>query len=408
MNSRERVRIAINHQEPDRVPVDFGGTKVTGLHEGLYCDIVRHLGLDLLPAKVYEQFLMVARPDPMVLKWLGSDVMEVENFIETFGLENKDWRFFTTATGNQVLMPGGHDPVYKDGFYYLYDSEGTPIAYRSESDLYYERCCSTEMSAEITFADPKEWHDSIPLFKDEHLKIIAKRAKVLHDYTDYSLSGGFLRGALGTSGIFAGHTICDWLCLLLTEPEYCGEILQATAERAVENLTMYLQAVGDYIDTILVSGTDFGTQRCELFNPDIFKELHAPNYKMINDYVHEHSHAKVMFHSCGSNYNILGHMIDAGVDIFNPVHTNTDNMEPWRLKKEFGDRLVFWGGGVETQGVLINGTPEEVKAQVRERIEIFGKGGGFVFSGIHNLQYGTPMENLEAMIEAIKEYGEYR
>jgi len=264
------------------------------------------------------------------------------------------------------------------------------------------------MSEEIEFMDPKEWHDLIPLYSDEELTIISKRAKFLYDYTDYSLHGGFLKGGLGTNGLFAGHTICDWLCLLATEPEYCNEILHATAERAVENLTVYLQAVGDYIDTIFISGTDFGTQQRELFSPNIFKELLVPNYKIINDYVHEHCRAKTMYHSCGSNYNILGHMIDAGVDIFNPVHTNTKNMEPERLKKEFGDRMVFWGGGVETQGVMVNGTPEEVKEQVKERIEIFGENGGYVFTGIHNLQYGISMENMEAMLEAIREYGSYQ
>ena len=301
MNSRERVKKAINHEIPDRVPVDFGGTKVTGLHEGIYCDIVRHLGLDLLPAKIYEQFQMLARPDHLVLKWLGSDVVEVENFIETWGLRNEDWKFFDTATGNRVLMPGGHNPIYNedDGYYYLYNSEGKPVAYRTGSDVYYERYCTTAMSDEIVFADPKAWHDQISLYTDEELKIIAKRAKFLYDYTEFSLSGGFLKGGLGTNGLFAGHTICDWLCLLVTEPEYCNDILHATAERAIENLELYLQAVGNYIDTILVSGTDYGTQRCELFNPDIFGEIHAPNYKLINDYIHKNSNAKVMFHSCG-------------------------------------------------------------------------------------------------------------
>jgi len=411
MTSRERVIKAINHEEPDRVPVDFGGTDVTGLHEGIYCDIVRHLGLDLLPPKIIDQLMMVARMDPQVAQWMCSDVMCVENYEQRFGMKNADWKIWRTATGNDVLVPGAHNPVYneKDGNYYIYGSNGEILAYRSPSSIYYDFYAPTEMSDDIEYTDPKAFHDSIPLYSDEDLKIMQTRAKFLYENTEYALAGDFRQGALASiGGLFAGHTVCDWLCLLVTEPEYCAEILQAKAERTVENLKLYIDALGDYIEVLFVSGADFGTQRCELFSPEIFKDLYVPNYKLMNDYIHQNCRAKTFFHSCGSNYNILGHMIDAGVDIFNPVHTNTDNMEPWRLKEKFGDKITFWGGGVETQGVLIHGTPEEVKQQVKERIETFGKGGGFVFTGIHNLQPGIPMANLEAMLEGIKEFGVYK
>jgi len=410
MTSRERVIKALNHEEPDRVPVDFGGTGVTSLHEGIYCDIVRHLGLDLLPPKVFDQFLMLVRMDPLIVKWMGSDVMNIENVEQSFEMQNKDWKLWTTACGNEVLMPGDHAPVYseEDGHYYLYGKSGNIVAFRTPDDIYYERYCTTEMSEEIEYMDPKVFHDSIPLYSDEELKTIQRRARFLYENTDYALGGDFQKGGLGTNGLFAGHTITDWLCLLVSDEDYCYEILQAKAERTVENLKLYLEAVGDYAETVFISGTDFGTQRRELFNPDIFRDLYVPNYKLMTDYVHQHSRAKTMIHSCGSNYNIIGYMIDAGFDIFNPVHTNTTNMEPWRLKETYGDKITFWGGGVETQGVLVNGTPEEVKQQVKERIETFGKGGGFVFSGIHNLQPGIPMANLEAMLEGLREFGAYK
>jgi len=408
MNSRERVWAAIHHEIPDRVPVDIGGTKVTGIHVDLYCDIVRHLGLDLLPPKVYDQFQMLARIDPFVLRWLGSDVIEVENPVESWGLKNADWKLWNSPCGNEVLMPGAHHPMREGKYNYLYNAKGDKVAFRTETDLYYERYCTTEMSPEITFADPKQWHDSIPLYTDEELRLIQQRARFLYQYTDYSIHGGFLKGGLGTNGLFAGHTICDWLCILATETEYAGEILSATADRAIENLRLYLQAVGEYIDTILISGTDYGTQIGELFSPDIFRQLHTPNYRRINDFVHENCRARVMFHSCGSNYHILEHMIAAGVDIFNPVHTNTTNMEPERLKATYGDRIVFWGGGLETQTTLVNGTPDEVREQVRERLSTFGAGGGYVFAGIHNLQHGVPMANLEAAVNAVREFGAYR
>lgn len=189
--------------------------------------------------------------------------------------------------------------------------------------------------------------------------------------------------------------------------KYASSILRATAERIIENMELYLQAVGKYIDTILISGTDFGAQHGEIFNPQTVKELHCPNYKLINDYVHKHSDVKTMFHSCGSIFNIIDGFIEAGVDILNPIHTNAYHMDPAELKHRFGDRIVFWGGGIETQTVLPHGSREEVVEQVTERLRIFGKGGGFVFSPVHNIQYGVPPRNVEAMIETVVNFREY-
>ena len=233
------------------------------------------------------------------------------------------------------------------------------------------------------------------------------RLRQLHENTEYSIQGGFLKAGLGSNGIFAGHTITDWLCRLVTEPDYALSILQATARRAVENLRIYLQAVGKYIDTIFMSGTDFGTQKGELFSPQIFKELYVSNIRLMTDYVHRHSHVKTMYHSCGSNFNLIDYFIEAGVDILNPVQTTAANMDPVELKKRFGGRIVFWGGGVDTQTVLPYGTADEVRQQVKQRVQVFGPGGGFVFAGIHDIQYGVPPENILAMADAAAEFGRY-
>jgi uroporphyrinogen decarboxylase len=404
MTSRERVWEAVNHREPDQIPVDVGGTKVTGIHIDEYCDLVRWLGLDLLPLKCYEQFQMLARVDYEVRLWFGSDVIQLENPVETWGLPNRDWQLWATCKGNQVLMPGTHNPVLcDDGNYRLYNN-GVSVAYRPPDALYYERDCKTGMSDEIVFADPAKWAASMPLYSDEELKQLQKQAKFYHDNTGYSIHGGFMKGGLGTVGIFAGHTFGDWMCILLTEPEYANEILEATARRVVQNLALYLQAVGDYIDTIMVSGVDYGTQDREMFSPDIFHDLYVPNFKIINGFVHEKCRAKVMFHTCGSIYHIIRDLIDCGVDILNPIHTNAANMQPERLKMEFGDDIVFWGGGIETQSVLPKGSREEIENQVKERLDVFGRGGGFVFAVIHNIQYGVPPKNLAFMVEALNKY----
>ncbi len=408
MTSRERVRRAIDHREPDRVPIDVGGSKNTGIHADAYADLARFLGLDLGPPVVYEQFLMLARMDEQVRCRLYGDVVELENPCESWGLENRDWKPWRTGRNNIVLMPGQFNPISGgDGYAYLDDSHGKHVAYMPENGLYFERYCSTELSSGIERMDPETWRVSIPLYTDEQLRTLETEARRLHSETDYSIHGGFGKGSLGTNGIFAGHTISDWLCLLVTEEDYCYSILQATAERAVENLNLYLQAVGDMIDTILISGTDFGTQTQELFNPEIFRRLFVPTYRRINDFAHSHCHARTMFHSCGSIRNLIGYFIEAGVDILNPVQTGAANMNPSDLKKEFGDRIVFWGGGVDTQSTLPFGTEDQVREQVRERIAAFAPGGGYVFAATHDIQHGVPPRNIVAAMDAAREYGDY-
>lgn len=409
MNSRERVRLAINHREADRVPIDIGGTKVTGVHVDEYVALGKYLGIDCELPTVYEQWQMLARVDDLMRRWFHSDVVQLENPVETWGLENRDWKVWTTHPGNRVLMPGGYNPVRdENGYLHLSDKNGQSIAVMAPTGLYYDKDCPTEMSKDdFVFMDPEVWRKSIPLYTDQELAQLEKRAKFLHENTEYSIHGGFLKGGLGTNGVFAGHTIGDWLCILASEEDYAASIVQATAQRAVENLELYLQAVGPYIDTILISGTDFGTQKGELFNPEIFKKIHLKNYRSINDFVHRHSKAKTMFHSCGSIWNLVEYLIEAGVDILNPVQTNTANMEPRRLKETFGGRIVFWGGGIDTQDVLPHGTAAEVREQVEERVKTFAPGGGFVFTPVHNIQYGVPPENIKTMISSALEFGKY-
>ncbi len=408
MTSRDRVWKAIHFEEADRVPIDIGATKVTGICIDAYVDLVNYLGFDLGLPKVYEQFGMLARVEEAVRRRLHCDVIELENPSEAWGLENRNWKPWKTGLGNDVLMPGNFNPVIDErGYTCIRDSQGVNLAHMPPRGLYFERACVTTLSEESVKMAPEVWKRSIPLYSDEHLRELEKTARQLHANTGYSIHGGFLKGMLGSNGIFAGHTISDWLCMLMTDRDYAFSILQATAERTVENLKIYLQAVGDYIDTIFMSGTDFGTQKGELFRPEIFRELYVPNMKLANDYVHEHSKAKTFYHSCGSNFNLMEYFIEAGVDIFNPVQTTAANMDPVELKKRFGDRIVFWGGGVDTQTVLPNGTVEEVRNQVKERIRAFAAGGGFVFSQVHNIQYGVLPQNIVGMADAVLEFGEY-
>lgn len=410
MNSRKRVWETINHREPDRVPIDIGGTKTTGIHIDEYIKIGEYLGIDVEYPKCYEQFQMLARVEEPVRRWLHGDVIQVENLVETWGYKNENWKPWVNTAGNTILMPHDFNYDVKDnGDIRLFDINGRYVAEMASTGRYFERLPNPplDLSKEIQFMDLEEFRKSISMYQEDELRVLEKRAKLMHETTEYSIHGGALKGKLGTTGIFAGHSFTEWLCILLIEPEYAESILEIAGEIAVKNIEMYLQAVGKYIDTILISTTDFGTQNGELFSPDIFKELYMPNYKKMCECVHKNSNVKTMFHSCGSIRNIIPYFIEAGCDILNPIQSNTVGMDLKELKEEFGDKLVFWGAGVDSQLTYPRGTAEEVETQVKERLEILKPGGGCVFSPIHNTQYDVPIENVEAFVNAVLKYGVY-
>lgn len=408
MTSRERVRTAINHKEPDRVPIGLCGNIFTGIHIDEYVELKKYLGVGAGTPEVYDQFQMLARIDETFRMRIHSDIIELENPSMTWGFRNKCWKEWVTGKGNHVLMPGDFNPIMDErGYLYINNAEGDAVASMPPNGLYFERTCLTGMSDRIVKTDPEDWRKSLPVYTDEELKELEKNTKELFDNTQYSICGAFNRGQLSTYGIYAGHTIADWMLVLMTDEDYACSLLRAHAENAVENLKIYLQAVGKYLDIIVISGFDFGIQDRELFIPEIFRDIYLPNYKLINDYVHNNCSAKTLYHSCGSNWNLIEYFIEAGWDILNPVQTTAANMDPVKLKEHFGGRITFFGGGTDTQTVLPFGTPQEVIEQVKERMEIFSPGGGFIFSPIHNIQLGVPPENFFAMVDAAYEFGVY-
>ncbi len=411
MTSRERVKAVINGQVPDRIPVDLGGTTLTGISIDEYAELAAYLGVDAEMPKVVDTYQMLARVSDEMRQWFGSDVVSVENPCVAWGYRNANWKSWITPKGTPVLVPGQFDVKQtEDGTYELKDSNGKLAGRMPDKGYYFDKVFPDvveDLMGDIVFMDAEEFRKSIPVYTEDELRQIEKRAKFLHDNTQYSVHGEFLRGNLGTGGVFAGHPLSQWLCVTLLEPEYAAEMVEVYAEQTIENFKLYQQAVGSNIDTIFVSATDFGTQNGEMYTPEVFKEIYLPNYKKINEYIHQSSPYKIIFHSCGSICNILPYFVEAGVDILNPVQTSAAGMNPQYLKDTYGDKLVFWGGGVDTQGVFPKGTPDEVRAQVKERIEIFGKNGGFVFSTVHNIQYGVPIENIVAMVEAVRDFGSY-
>jgi uroporphyrinogen-III decarboxylase len=237
----------------------------------------------------------------------------------------------------------------------------------------------------------------------EELEFLAARAESLRRDTDKAL----LLGCWGKAGLPWVGSIPDFLVLQALDPGYVRDLFAVRTETAIDNLARLARYLGDNIDILGLDGTDYGAQNAELFSPDTFAELYVPGFRRQNDWVHEHTPWKTWLHSCGSITRILPLLADTGLDILNPVQLSAEGMDARWLKEEFGDRLTFWGGGIDTQKTLPFGTPEEVAEQVRERLRVFAPGGGFVFNTIHNVQQDTPPENIVAAYDTARSAGTY-
>jgi len=407
VTSRERVLKAVNHEEADRVPIDLGGTLMSGIMASAYGRLKKHLGLDAKPPRVYELYQMLAEVEEPVLKRLHCDVAPLDPLTGFFEIKRERWKPWLLFDGTVVEAPGDFratvDPATGDlllppgG-----DTTRPPMGRMPKGGFYFDMIGSTQAATDFKPPAVEDYKRGLKPISDEELDHLRKRAEHLHHHTDYAVLGGWWGGGLGGVGTFA-----DWMCLLVTEKAYVHDIFAAQVENAVRSLERYSQAVGDDVDILGVSGHDFGTQKGELLSPALFAELYAPHFKRINDWIHQHTRMKTFFHCCGSMWNLLPIFVEMGVDIVNPVQCSAANMDPRRLKERFGKQIAFWGGGVDTQKTLPFGTPDEVRAEVAERIRVFAPGGGFVFNAVHNIQHGTPPENIVAAYDAAAERGVY-
>jgi uroporphyrinogen-III decarboxylase len=198
--------------------------------------------------------------------------------------------------------------------------------------------------------------------------------------------------------------VAEWYMSTLTRPDFIKELYDKQTDIAIENLKQLFTVLGDKIDAVFICGTDFGTQNSTFCSPETYNNLWLPYYKKVNDWIHQNTTWKTFKHSCGAVEPFISLFVDSGFDIINPVQINATGMEPQNLKNKYGDKIVFWGGGVDTQGSFAFGTPQEVKDQVKRECEILNKNGGFVFNTVHNIQANVPFENVVAMLEALKEF----
>jgi hypothetical protein len=407
MTPRERVLAAVNHQVPDRVPIDLGGMKASGIAVSAYDKVKRRLGIST-PTKVLDPRFMIAVVEDEVLRRLHVDVVPLDlSGILGMVRPDREWIPRRLFDGTDVLFPP-ETKIAEDaeGNWFLLNADGSPSSFRMPKGGYYFDDMSFNRGDHI---DPGKFQpvDNIP---DEHLAILSRYARSLYENTDYAILGwGFGICFLGLSLITDRRSNVtqglpdEWMIMLMTEKETCHELMGRSVEATIKCLALVHEAVGDRPFAWGIAADDSGTQRGEFLRPDLWAEMIKPHYKKVCDWIHAHTSWKVFLHSCGSVYNLVPHFIEAGVDILNPVQTSAANMDPARLKQQFGDRLVFWGGGCDTQRVLGHAGPEEVRRHVQERVEIFAPGGGYVFNQVHNIQANVPPENIIAMFDAAYE-----
>lgn len=413
MDSREKLKRALNH-ENGPLPVDFSGTAVTGIHVMVVAALRDFYGLEKRPVKVTEPYQMLGGLDTDLMDAMGVDVVSITPRNTMFGFPNQSWREFKLPWGQEVLVSdafkttkdqNGDLLIYPEG-----DVSAPPSGRMPTSSFFFDTIVRQVPIVEEAL-DPADNQEEFGPVTQEDLDHFKAQADVA------SQSG---RGVVATFGgtafgdialvpaPFLKHPrgirdIAEWYMTTALRPEYVHAIFTHQCEIALENLKKIHAVVGNVIDAVFICGTDFGTQTSQFCSADTYEALYAPYYKQVNAWIHESTTWKTFKHSCGAVEPLMSHFIDSGFDIINPVQCSATGMDPQQLKARYGDDLVFWGGGVDTQHVLPFGSAQEVTEQVRDRVEIFGRQGGFVFNTIHNIQANTPVENVAAMIEAVRE-----
>jgi len=401
LNSRERVLAALRFEEADRVPIDLGSHRSTGIHAGAYSRLRRHVGLPEKRPRLYDVMQQLADVDEDVLDRFHCDVVQIHRLRPAFGFSIKNWKEMELPDGTPALVPADYAPEpAPQGGWHLDGPDGG--RYYMPSDGNYFEAVEAPLSDSPTEkdVDALPWDDLEPADVD----FVVRQCRAVREKTDRAslviFGGNILEAGNGAFGFQ------NFMCQLAANPAIVGYYLERLTETYLRRLETFLPAVEGLVDIISV-GDDLGGQGGPLVSPAMYRRLIKPFQKRVYEHIRNHSSAYLFLHSCGSVSAILDDLIEIGVQIFNPVQTSAANMDPAELKRRWGKNLVFWGGGCDTQRILPRGAPEEVARDVRERVEIFKPGGGFVFTQIHNILAGVPPENVVAMFDAAYEFGTY-
>ncbi len=415
MTSKERVQCALNHKASDRVAVDFGSTAVTGMHVTCVAALRDHYGLERRPVKVCEPFQMLGEIEDDLLDVLGVDTVAFPAPSNMFGFRNEEWKAFRAPWKQELLVPRlFNTSVDANGDLLLHpqgDASVPPSGRMPVGGFFFDAIIRQDPIDDDRLNPEDNLEEFQPLSEGD-LQHYATQAQRLAS-SPRAVVGGVGGTAFGDIALVPAmflkrpkgiRDVQEWYISTALRRDYLHEVFSRQCDIAIENLRRVHAVAGDVFDVVFVCGTDFGTQISQFCSAETYDNLYAPYYRRVNEWIHRHTAWKSFKHSCGAVEPFLSRFIDSGFDIVNPVQCSAAGMDPKTLKARYGDHIVFWGGGVDTQRTLPFGTPAQVRQQVLERCEIFAPHGGFVFNAVHNIQARTPVANITAMFDAVKEY----
>ena len=382
LSSRQRLVKALNHETPDRVPIDLGGNQ-TGIHKFAYEALLKHLGIQD-QVVIMDAVQQLAQPCEAVLERFHVDTRYIAakapagfaGAIEQHRRGGRLWHDLRDEFGVVWSMPDDH-PYYMDISHH-------PLAEATIADL-------------AGYPFPKG--DDPTRFEG-----LRERALRIKNETPYAVVSGIAGVVYEYCWYLRG--LERWFMDLVTQPEFCEALLDRTVQFWLDWFRLFLDEVGDVVDVIMI-GDDLTGQTGPLFRPEIYRAIVKPRQKRLVQYIRSRTPAKIWYHTCGSCIPYIPDLLDNGIDVLNPMQVSAKDMDPAMLKARFGDRMAFWGGAIDTQHVLPSASPETVREQVRRNIELWKPGGGYVFNNVHNIQAGVPPENIVAMFDAAYEYGFY-
>jgi Uroporphyrinogen decarboxylase (URO-D) len=421
MTSRERVERVLEHREPDHVPLDLGASAVTGMQVDTVYQLRQSLQLDPpgTPVKVTEPYQMLGEIKLDLMEALGVDVVGLGKSVTMFGFRNEGWKPWTTFEGTPVLVPEGFNTepdANGDILMYPEGDKSVPASGRMpKGGFYFDSIVRQPPIDESALSVDDNLEEFGPI-ADADLEHFRREAERLSTKTDKAILANFGGTAFGDIALVPApwlkrpkgiRDIEEWYISTVTRRDHVYKIFERQCEIGISNLEKIFATVGNCVAAVFVSGTDFGQQNGPFISLKSYRDLFKPFHREVNNWIHKNTKWKSFIHSCGSVRALLPDFVDAGFDIINPVQCSAAGMAPEELKKEFGERVTFWGGGVDTQRTLPFGTPEEVRQEVCSRLKIFGRAGGYVFNTTHNVQARVPAGNVLAMYETVRKCGQY-
>jgi len=397
MNSRERIISALQHKEADRVPVDFGATESSGIMGIAYNRLKKHLGITG-KTQIYDMTQMIAKVEMPVVEAVRADAIPLL-------IEPRQWKSWSLQDGSAAEIPFKFNIHTKDsGEIVQLANDGTELACCPNGGFYFDPVFFPLAGAQ-TLEDidaGKKHFESFdwPSYLDESFDDLSVKAQKLYNETEYAIVGNLWVHILAAGMHLRGYE--NFMMDMAINKKFAHYLLEKQLEAYLPRVEKYIEAVGDYVQVIQVND-DLGSQNGLLISPDMYREMIKPYHKKLWGFIKEKSGKPILLHSCGSIYELIPDLIEIGVDALNPIQVSAVNMDSKKLKNEFGKDITFWGGGCDTQKCLGAGSPDQVRDEVKRRVDDLAPGGGFVFSQVHNIQADVPPENIMAMYETLAE-----